>query len=455
LEQFAELPAAKQTSYEMGYLTLDSPGYLEPAVDLMKGHIAQAVSLIRPIGYPAFLALLGTNPTATLDAQALLLSLIPVCTFLLVSVLTEMNSVGFAAGLVSSISPSGIAIGSLVMSDAVCASLFAILFTAMVYGTLRNSLPWILFSAIVSGLAILVRPILLFWPLVAVVVSVLIAGFRDASRTGWLQIDKGRRTRMCVLFFVPAVFMISWAGLNYAENGIFTVSIIGNLTIREYLATKAEEWGKTGHRPSFAAVQQDQNTLRKRLETLTVQEEARAFLPESIAIFKKYPAQTVKAFVDDALENSLGGWDYFSRQLPFSQNQLGRFFSKISNWESRLRQIALLMMLVAPFIGLIALRVNPSAYARRLVSVLFAMTLTFLLFFALSGTTFWTGPRIVYPVEILEISTAAMLVAVLLRAIGPRPVRHRPGESPSSAGLSADQSVQRTVVQSLRRIGKG
>src|ERR1035437_4187930 len=82
LEQFAELPAADQTSYKIGYLTPDSAGYLEPALNLMKGHIAQAVSLTRPIGYPAFLALVGANPTATLHVQALLLSLIPVCTFL-------------------------------------------------------------------------------------------------------------------------------------------------------------------------------------------------------------------------------------------------------------------------------------------------------------------------------------------------------------------------------------
>jgi hypothetical protein len=439
LGQFAELRFADQTSNEMGYLTHDSPGYLEPAVDLMKGRIAQAVSLIRPIGYPAFLALLRANPIATLHAQALLLSLIPVCTFLLVSVLTAKNLLAFAAGLASSMSPSGIAIGSLIMSDALFASLFAVLFTAMVYGTLRNSVPWILFSALVSGLAILVKPILLFWPIVAVMVSALIAGFQDGSQNGlgrWLQIDKSRRTQMFVLFFVPALFIISWAAVNYAENGIFTVSIIGNLTVREYLATKAEEWGMAGHRPSNAAVTQNQNVLRKRLATLTVQEEAHAVLPESIAIFEEYPTQTIKAFVDDALENSLSGWDYFSRQLPFSQQQLGGVFSKIRNLESRFRQTALLMMLFAPFIGLAALRVNPSPYERRLVSTLFAMTLTFLSFLALSGTTFWTGPRIVYPAEILEISTAAILVAMLVRTIGHLRGQRRPGESRPTAGLS-------------------
>jgi hypothetical protein len=61
------------------------------------------------------------------------------------------------------------------------------------------------------------------------------------------------------------------------------------------------------------------------------------------------------------------------------------------------------------------------------------MTLTFLFFVTLSGMTFWTGPRIVYPAEILEISTAAMLVAVLVKAIGHLRGRRRPGESRPNA----------------------
>jgi hypothetical protein len=125
-------------------------------------------------------------------------------------------------------------------------------------------------------------------------------------------------------------------------------------------------------------------------------------LPESIAIFEKYPTQAIKAFVDNALENAIGGWDYFSRQLPFSKEQLITLW-KISKWESRLRRIALLMILFADSLRPIywhdALMVNPSPYERRLVSVFFAMTLTFLYFLALSGTTFWTGPRIIYRVK--------------------------------------------------------
>jgi hypothetical protein len=420
LKDFAVLSAADRTSYEKGYLTPDSLEYLELAVDFMKGHFAQAISLTRTVGYPAFLALLGANPTAILYVQALLLSLIPVCTFLLVGVLTENALLGFAAGLVSSISPTGVALGSLVMSDALFASLFAVLFTAMVYGILRDSLPWVLFSAIVSGLAILVRPILLFWPAVAVIVSALIAGFPNGTRNssrGKLQVGKSLRTQMLLLFFVPTVFAISMAGANYVKNGIFTVSVIGKQTLRVYLAARTDEWGIAGHLPSFDAVKQNQNILRERLGTMTVQEQANAYLPESIAIFQKYPTKMLKAFVKDAQENTVGGWDYFSWQLATSRHQL--FFSRVSKLESWLRNIALFVTFFAPFIALFAVRINPSPNARRLVSILFAMTITFLYFVILSGLTFWTGPRIIYPVEILQISTAAILMTVLLGAFGP------------------------------------
>ena len=421
LAQFSELSAADQASYEMGYLVQDSPSYLEPAVYLVKGQIPQAVSLIRPIGYPAFLALLGLDFTYILYVQALVLSIIPVCTFFLVRVSTGYNRLGFGAGMVSAISPTGIAVGSMVASDALFAALFAVLFTTLVYGTLRNSLRWILISAIASGLAILVRPILLFWPVVSVMVSALIAGSRDGLRNGlrpWLQICKGRLAQLLVLFFIPTVFMVSWAEANYAKNGLFTVSIMGDLTLREYLAVEAEEWGKAGHWPTLAAITQNRNILRERLNAMTLQEQARTFWPESIAIFEKYPSQTAISFVKNAVGNAVGGWIGFSVQLPFSQPKLGGVFSVISGLESGLRWIGLLMILVAPVIGLIAVRLNPSPYEGRIASILIAMTLTFVCYLALLGLTFWTGPRIIYAVEILQISTAAMLVAVLARAIG-------------------------------------
>src|SRR5215472_9706647 len=105
--KFANLPI--DLSYSIGYLTPDSHEYLALATNLLTGRFTEAISLTRPIGYPAFLALMGTKPAAILVAQAILLSFIPVCTFVLVNLLTRSTLVGFLAGLVSCTSPTGLA----------------------------------------------------------------------------------------------------------------------------------------------------------------------------------------------------------------------------------------------------------------------------------------------------------------------------------------------------------
>jgi hypothetical protein len=430
IKQFGQLPAADQISYHMGYLVQDTPSYVQPAIALTKGNVREAISLIRPIGYPAFLALLGLQFDHILYTQALVLSIIPVCTFLLVRAPTGNDLLGFVAGLVSCISPTGIALGAMVSSDALFSALFAILFTALIYGALRSSLRWILFSAVVSGLAVLVRPILTFWPVISVMIFAVISGFQEGFYNGlrlWRRIYKEWLPHMLALFFIPAIFMGSFAAANYAANGIFTVSIIGNMAVRICLAVEAEEWGKGGHWPTRAAIQQNATLVRERWRAMTEQEQAQTFLPESIAIFKKYPAETIKSFTKNAFGEAVGGWNYYSEQLPFSQAKLGSLFSVISDVESGLRWIGLLVILVAPFIGLNAMRFNPSPYEFRIVSVLFGMTLTFICYFVLLGVTFWTGPRIIYPVEIMQISSAAMLVAVLRKTTNPLHVRRRVG----------------------------
>ena len=139
-----------------GYITPDTTSYLEPATELVKGRFLEAISLERPIGYPAFLALTRLRPTAILTAQAVLLSFIPLCTFLLVLLITKNRPLSIAAGLVPCISPTGIAVGAHVLADALFSTLFAVSLVTLVYGAMCNSRPWILLSAVLSGIAVLV-----------------------------------------------------------------------------------------------------------------------------------------------------------------------------------------------------------------------------------------------------------------------------------------------------------
>src|SRR5579862_7263473 len=106
--QFPQLTVENQTSYQMGYLAPDSESYLSLATALSKGHPIQDEALLRPIGYPAFICIFDKNPRKILYAQALLLSLVPVCVFVMVNLFINNSSLSLGAGLVSCISPSGI-----------------------------------------------------------------------------------------------------------------------------------------------------------------------------------------------------------------------------------------------------------------------------------------------------------------------------------------------------------
>jgi hypothetical protein len=424
LQQFGKLPVEMQNSFEIGYLTLDSPEYLAIAKSLWEGQLTQSISLIRPIGYPAFLALLGTRPATILEAQAVLLSIVPVCTFVLVRLLSQNIWISIFAGLVSCISPTGIALGSLVMSDGPFAALFAILFVALIYGVLVDSWRWIAVSAFVSGLAALVRPILLLWPFISVVLYVLIAGPRWNFQLR--RVETSDRLNILTLFAVPVAFMVCWASLNYLHSGIFSVSETGGMTLREYLSTKTEEWGKAGGRPSDLAIKKNMTDVRNRLEALPNEERVRAYSVESWTILRKYPIAAAEVFVDDFLKNSTAGWDYFPRQLPFSQDKFGSLLSRVSKLESWCRRAALIVVTFGAVILLIASRDRPWLTDTKFVGTFVSMVLTIYYFVLFSGTTFWTGPRIVYPTEMIQIAAVMLLANLIIRAYGARSTREPP-----------------------------
>ncbi len=407
----------------VGYFTPDSADYVELAAKLLKGSFADAVSSKRPIGYPFLLALTGLHPTAILTVQAVLLSIIPICTFFLVSIVTRCRLLGFASGLISCISPTGIALGAFLLADAFFSVLFAVSFVALIHGALFNSGRWIVFSAMLSGIAVLVKPILLFWPFISLVIYLLIAGLQELMARGshdklktWLRAFIKIWRPALLLVLIPLLVMTSWAGLNYWHNGVFTVSSIGALALRLYLAPEVEQWEATGTYPASEAVHEKQVELRRRFSAIpTEKEKLRIYSDEAIAIFKHYPSRTAQALIENALTNSTEGWGYFPVQIPDSQNRHSRILSTISWREHQMRKLALLPVVVAPIVALSIMKWKPSPQNLRLAVTLCAMTLTFLYFFLVSGTTFWTGPRVLYPSEILTISTSATLLALLAR----------------------------------------
>lgn len=412
LDQYERLPGKARNSYNIGYNTNDTPSYLKPAGYLLKGQLAKAVDPLRPIGYPLLVAVTNLNPPTLLTIQAILMSIIPACTYLLVLLFTRSNFLGITSGLLSCLSPTGIALGSLIMADALFSVLFSIIFLTLAYGVYIGSLRLIVVSAFTSGAAILVKPILIFWPIVSVLLFVLLIRTRTGTGEGnydTLNLFSKYWKHILILFITPFLISTSWAGLNYSLNGVFSVSTIGSLTMRIYLANHVEEWAIAGQRPTGNTLLNKMSILRKRFASLSHGDKNKISRKESYSIIKKYPLKSVQVLVDDALRNYMAGWDYFSRQLPLSKEKNGRLFWFISRWESKIKIIALFPLFFAPFISLLACKVKPSHESQQLRYFLFANSLVFLYFFICAGVTFWTGPRILYPVEIIIISSVLSL----------------------------------------------
>ena len=407
LDQYKSLPQKAKASYRTGILTPDSKEYIELAKEIVQGNWIDSGSLSRPPGYPALIAITGINPTTLLYVQALLAGLIPLAIMLTTVLILGSWGLGLAVGLVSAISPTGIGATGLVMADSPFAAFFSLGLLALVYGVSRDSKGWIGASSLFFSFAALIKPILIVWPFLSLIVYWLLC------RTFRKQFSL---LAALVLFFLPTLVLGVWAGRNKAREGVFTFSNIGIQNVRIHWAVRTEEWGKVGRKPSSYTVRRNRNQVRERLLGLPGPQKVDAFKNESISIMRQYPAEAVKAFVMDSHEGQVAGWDYFHRQFPFATPEQKKTLNSISLTEMSLRKAAMFPILLAFAIAFAVTRIRPSGGGSKLLPAMSGLTLIYYYFAASAGVTFWTGPRVLYPVEGVGLILLALLSAVLFRA---------------------------------------
>jgi hypothetical protein len=395
----SSLHAANAAS--VGYLTNDSPDYLALAgATGFRDALRRASATGRTLGYPAYLAVFASHPGPVLLCQALLTAAIPVCAFLLTLLLTRSHPLGTAAGVASALSPSGIAIGAMIMSDGLFAALFAAYFVALVAGIQGRSLLWIVFSAGLGAMAMLVRPIFLFDPVVSIcVLAVMAANARPfAIKAG------------ATLVAVPLAVLVGFSALNYQVNHEFAFSITGERTFGEYLGAKAEAWAAAGHAPTIDQIRATQARVRARIASLPATQLRNAYDRESLSIAAAHPWATAEALIDDVAENLTSSWHYFGSQLPHVDS---RWTGRLERLDAAFRSFLTIVTIIGALSAAALWRTPGRApTARWLVAIVGMITV----FATASGLTFWTGSRILYPVEFLQLGTAAVVVQSVLDA---------------------------------------
>jgi 4-amino-4-deoxy-L-arabinose transferase-like glycosyltransferase len=84
--------------------------------------------------------------------------------------MTRSKLASFVAGLTSALSPTGIGLAGILLADLLFAAAFVISFLLLYHGVAANRQLLSYGAGIGSGIAALIKPILLFWPMLSVLI---------------------------------------------------------------------------------------------------------------------------------------------------------------------------------------------------------------------------------------------------------------------------------------------
>lgn len=408
------------TSDTVGYLIL-AKHYREHGYSLpFQSKNNLTLDIRRTPGYPTFLSIcsiLGISNKNVLYIQALLGSLVPVITFILLLLIAKNWIISFIAAMLSVMSPSGIALPGLLLPDLLFSFVFALGFLFLYLSSYKNKITCYIIAGVIFGIAGLIKPILIFWPFVSIIILALLLSYNK---------QKYEIIHISVIFLIQVFIFSIWCARNYYNYDIFSLSIIGEINLRRYLANQTDEMGKLVNsynrnnsgefdKSKFEKLLKENiNDHRSTILTeyvkshLTKDNKSYALLrkklvDDSLSIMKKNPFIALSAYLGNIKENTLGGWDRTHTQVPKPFGAL-KYHKFIVKTESLIRTIiASSVLLLWIFSSTLYLGTNNNQLKRTyyLVTGLF---MTIIYFSLSSGIIFGPGPRILYPIEFIYIT---------------------------------------------------
>lgn len=223
---------------ESHVLVKDASEYHALAVGLLEERSFASFGALRTPGYPvfvaAFYALFGTEPWPVL----LLQTFIGVGSLLLLYILTKRilsRRAALLAALLYAVEPHTVMYCSTLLTDTLFTFLFLASVVALLHGLQRKQIGLTVGGGLLLGLATLVRPVVQFFPAVAVAIIAIYAGLKWRFRLA-----------AAATFIVAFVLVLSpWLVRNRAAYGHASLSSIEGRNLLLYNATYAEV-AKTG-----------------------------------------------------------------------------------------------------------------------------------------------------------------------------------------------------------------
>ena len=397
------------------------PAPEESDTDPLARHVPRQVShhfgLLRTPGYPFFCAIfekLGSLAAGVLFTQALLGALVPLGVLLIGFALFENQPAAIAAALLSAVSSTGIGLCGMFLVDLLLAICVLGGFCLLYIGLTRRHTGFYIASGVMFAIGLLVKPSLLYWPIALLPIAILLSKGLDC-KIAW--------RKLTIALLLPWLVAGAWSLRNRNVEGGFTFCSVDAQNLRHFLAPLVEETAKVGHLPAPEDIWQNHYAARNRdwddmvsgkLSPMQITARQRT---ESLAILTSHPFYTLSAILKNALDCSVSGWAYTRLQTPsfspiqqivHSSNRYLFFFGMFPGY------LLVLLAMIEPLFSREGLK-HPENRRRFFLHAALLTTLGY--FLAVSGTSFSTGFRIVYPAEfafLLLTVSGAMAVARLL-----------------------------------------
>ncbi len=359
------------------------------------------LSILRTPGYPLFYAIFeyfGTAPVSVLWSQVLVGACIPVLAALLAFMITKKISASIIAGFLSSISSSSIFLTGEIIADLLFAVGFIIGFFLLYIGIAHLKKMSILAASLVFGISSLIKPITIIWPFYSIIVYYFLS---KASKVN-IKYD------ILILFVTVQIVIIGgWSLRNYYTESVFSLSTIGTQTLRHYLSVEVIEVGKkeNSSRTIINSIKKEQKRLRREVQSAlnagtSIKKLHDTQFKESLNIFFSNLYLTYICYKNNVSENISGPdlWKFYSKKLP-KHSFLYKMLPLLTYFNSNLLKIIYIIILL-PVFGLPWFKkLDENELLKHHFYISLALIITFLYFALISGITFWTGPRIVYPAE--------------------------------------------------------
>ena len=284
------------------------------------------------------------------------------------------------------------------MVDLLFAVVFIIGFFLLYFGIAHLKQMSILAAGLVFGISSLIKPTTVIWPFYSIIVYYFLS---KASKVN-IKYD------ILILFVTVQIAIIGgWCLRNYFTERVFSLSTIGTQTLRHYLSVEVFEVGKkkNSQRTIINSIKKEQKRLRREIQSAlntgtSIKQIHDTQFNESINILFSNLYLTYICYKNNVSENISGPdlWRFYAKKLP-KQSFLYETLPLLTNFNSYLLKIIYIIILL-PVFGLPWFR---KLYNNELLKhhfyISLALIMTFLYFALISGITFWTGPRIVYPAE--------------------------------------------------------